>query len=212
MSTRRVIRFAREVNLGTRYPAIEGAIKEFIQAQQMFFVGSAPLDEIGHVNISPKGLDTFRVLGPRRVAYLDLTGSGIETVAHVKENGRIVLMFCGFQGPPKILRLHGRGRVVEPHDSEFSDLRSSFPDRAGVRSIIVVELTDIADSCGFGVPLYHFEGQREHHGSWALRLGTEALESYRQEKNRRSLDGLLGLSRRTASPIQRKKRIVRRKA
>ena len=179
--------------MGNAYPAIEGAIQEFIQAQQMFFVGSAPLDEKGRVNISPKGLDTFRVLGPRRVAYLDLAGSGIETVAHVKENGRIVLMFCAFQGPPKILRLYGRGRTVEPHDAEFAGLRNSFPDHGGVRSIIVVELTDIVDSCGFGVPLYHYEGQREQHGAWARKLGPEGMETYKQQKNRRSVDGLPGL-------------------
>ncbi len=180
--------------MATKHPAIEGAIKEFIGGQQMFFVGSAPLDAKGHVNISPKGLDTFRVLGPKTVAYLDLTGSGIETVAHVRENGRVVLMFCAFQGPPKILRLYGRGRVVETHDAEFFGLQAQFPMHDGIRSIVVVELTDIIDSCGFGVPLFKYEGQREQHGAWAHKIGPEAVKAYQQNKNRRSLDGLPGLS------------------
>jgi Pyridoxamine 5'-phosphate oxidase len=180
--------------LATKYEGIDAAIRQFIEAQQMFFVASAPLDANGHVNVSPKGLDTFRVLGPKTVAYLDLTGSGIETVAHVKENGRIVLMFCAFQGAPKILRLYGRGRVVEPGDAEFSEMRGQFPDHAGVRSIVVVELTDIIDSCGFGVPLYRYEGQREQHGAWARKVGPEGIRTYQQKNNRGSLDGLSGVS------------------
>jgi len=180
--------------MGRRYPAIEGTIREFIEAQRMFFVGTAPLDVSGHVNISPKGLDTFRILEPKTVAHLDLTGSGIESVAHVKENDRIVLMFCAFEGPPKILRLYGQGRVVEPSGPEFSRLQISFPVTAGIRSIVVVELTDIVDSCGFGVPLFRYEGQREQHGLWARKLGPQGIKIYQQEKNQRSLDGLPGLS------------------
>jgi Pyridoxamine 5'-phosphate oxidase len=176
------------------YTAIEGAVQEFIEAQRMFFVGSAPLDAKGHVNISPKGLDTFRILGPRTVAYLDLTGSGVETVAHVKENGRIVVMFCAFQGAPKILRLYGHGRVVEPCGAEFADLHAHFPQHHGIRSIIVVELTDIIDSCGFGVPLFRYEGQREQHAAWARKIGPEAVKTYQHDKNQRSLDGLPGVS------------------
>jgi hypothetical protein len=180
--------------LATKYEGIDAAIRQFIEAQQMFFVASAPLDANGHVNVSPKGLDTFRVLGPKTVAYLDLTGSGIETVAHVKENARMVLMFCAFQGAPKILRLYGRGRVVESRDAEFSEMRGEFPDHAGVRSIVVVELTDIIDSCGFGVPLYRYEGQREQHGAWARKVGPEGIKTYQQKNNRGSLDGLSGIS------------------
>ena len=180
--------------MGKKYEGIDAAIKQFIEAQQMFFVASAPLDASGHVNVSPKGLDTLRVLGPKVVAYLDLTGSGIETVAHLKENGRMVLMFCAFQGAPKILRLHGKGRVVEPGDTEFSDLRGQFPDHDGVRSIIVVELTDIGDSCGYSVPLFRYEGQREQHGAWARKLRPEGIRTYQQKSNRRSLDGLSGIS------------------
>jgi hypothetical protein len=180
--------------MGKTYPAIEGAIKEFIEAQQMFFVGSAPLDAKGHVNVSPKGLDTFRILGPTTVAYLDLTGSGIETVAHVYENGRIVLMFCAFGGPPKIVRLHGQGKIVEPHEPKFAELENLFPTFMGIRSIIVVEVTDIADSCGYGIPLYSYQGQREQQVAWARKLGPEGVKSYQQQKNQRSLDGLPGLT------------------
>jgi pyridoxamine 5'-phosphate oxidase-like protein len=188
--------------MGKAYSVIEGAIKEFIEAQRVFFVGSAPLDAGGHVNVSPKGLDTLRILGPTKVAYLDLTGSGIETVAHVKENGRIVLMFCAFQGPPKILRLHGRGRVVEPHDTEFASLVSLFPAFDAVRSIIVVELSDISDSCGYGVPLLRHEGEREQLGAWARRKGPEGIRTYQQERNRQSLDGLPGLTESAAAVKQ----------
>lgn len=180
--------------MGKKYEGIDAAIRQFIEAQQMFFVASAPLDANGHVNVSPKGLDTFRVLGPKTVAYLDLTGSGIETVAHVKENGRIVMMFCAFQGAPKILRLHGRGRVVEPGNAEFSEMRGQFPNHDGVRSIIVIELTDISDSCGFSVPLFRYEGQREQHRAWARKLGPEGIRTYQQKNNRRSLDGFSGIS------------------
>jgi hypothetical protein len=186
--------------MAKRYGEIDGAIKEFIEGQKMFFVGSAPLNVNGHVNISPKGLDTFRILGPRTVSYLDLTGSGIESVAHVKENGRIVLMFCSFEGPPKILRLYGQGRVVELGEPEFSSLRANFAEIAGVRSIVVAELTDIIDSCGFGVPLFRYEGQREQHGAWARKIGPQGIEIYQREKNRRSLDGLPGLSSQEPEP------------
>jgi hypothetical protein len=180
--------------MGKTYPDIDDAIKEFIERQPLFFVGSAPLDPKGHVNISPKGLNTFRVLGPKTVAYLDLTGSGIETVAHVKENGRIVLMFCAFEGPPKIVRLYGQGRVVEQQQEEFSRLQARFPAHEGIRSIIVVELTDIADSCGFGVPLFQYQGQREQHGAWARKIGQEAIKTYQRDNNQRSRDGLPGMS------------------
>jgi Pyridoxamine 5'-phosphate oxidase len=180
--------------MGKKHPAIEGPIREFIERQKMFFVATSPLDAEGHLNLSPKGLDTFRILGPQTVAYLDLTGSGIETAAHVRENGRIVLMFCAFEGPPKILRLRGRGRAVEPRDGEFAGLRAHFPEFGGVRAIVVVELTEISDSCGYGVPLYRYEGERDQYGAWAGKLGEQGIEIYQREHNARSLDGLPGLS------------------
>jgi hypothetical protein len=179
--------------LGKIYPAIDESLAQFIHAQKVFFVGSAPLDANGHVNLSPKGLDTLRVLDPSNVAYLDLTGSGIETIAHVKENGRIVLMFCAFEGPPRILRIHGRGRVVEPRQNEFSSLAAHFPEYNGTRAIIVVQVARISDSCGYGVPLLKYEGERSQLSAWASKLGPEGLHEYRMKKNRRSIDGIAGL-------------------
>jgi len=167
--------------------------EKFIRAQKMFFVASAPLDGAGHVNVSPKGMDTFRILGPTKVAYLDLTGSGVETIAHLRENGRIVLMFCAFQGPPNILRLHGSGRVVEPSSDEFGELAGLFPTYMSTRSIIAVEVSLVSDSCGYGVPLMQYEGERSQMQDWARKKGTEGLVAYRKEKNRVSVDGLRGV-------------------
>src|ERR1700685_976386 len=137
--------------MGKHYPAIDDSVRKFIEAQPLFFVGSAPLDSEGHVNVSPKGLDTLRILGPLTIAYLDLTGSGIETVSHLKENGRIVLMFCAFQGPPRILRLHGRGTVIEVGHVDFPALAGRFPEHEGTRAIILIEVSRISDSCGYAV-------------------------------------------------------------
>lgn len=188
---------AKERNdVGKVYPAIDDSIRAFIETQPMFFVGSAPLDRDGHVNVSPKGFDTLRILGPTSIAYLDLTGSGIETVSHLKENGRIVLMFCAFQGPPKIIRLHGQGRVIEPGAPEFAPLAEHFPEYEGTRAIILVEVLRISDSCGFGVPLLEFKEQRKQLSAWAHKLGQERLETYREEKNRRSIDGHPALAKR----------------
>jgi hypothetical protein len=162
----------------------------FIAAQPLFFVGSAPLSADGHVNLSPKGLDCLRVLGPLRVAYLDLTGSGNETSAHLAENGRITLMFCAFSGPPSILRLYGRGEVVLPGGPLWEDLRPLFPDHPGARQIVVAEISRVQTSCGFAVPLMTYTAQRDTLIRWAESRGPEALVAYRQEKNVRSIDGL----------------------
>lgn len=180
--------------MGKTFPGIEDSIRTFIEAQPVFFVGSAPLSADGHVNVSPKGLDTLRILGPTTIAYLDLTGSGIETVSHVKENGRIVLMFCAFQGPPRILRVHGRGRVVVPGHPEFPGLASRFPSYEGTRSVIVVEVSRVSDSCGFGVPVLEFKHEREQLPAWSRKLGASELEAYRQKKNRESIDGMPAIS------------------
>jgi len=179
--------------MGAIFPEIDDSLRQFIEAQPVFFVGTAPLDSEGHVNVSPKGLDTLRILGPRAIAYLDLTGSGIETVSHLKENGRIVLMFCAFQGPPKTLRLHGRGRVVEHGQAEFADFAAQFPDLGGKRAVIIVDISRIADSCGFGVPLLNFQGQRNQLTAWASALGPEKMAAYRKGKNQESIDGMRGL-------------------
>jgi len=180
--------------VGKHLSILDDSIQKFIEAQPLFFVGSAPLDSDGHINISPKGHDTLRVLGPRTVVYLDLTGSGIETVAHLKENGRIVLMFCAFQGPPKIVRLHGQGSVVEPQDEKFRELAAHFAEYEGTRAIILVEISRISDSCGYSVPQLRYEGERNQLSAWAHKLGPDGLKRYRAEKNRESIDQIPGLA------------------
>ncbi len=186
--------------MGKSFDRIDEHLREWISRQALFFVATAPLDGDGHVNVSPKGpIGSLRVLDDRTVAYLDVVGSGAETIAHLRENGRIVVMFCAFQGPPRILRLHGRGEVVQRADERFRGLleRFDFAEPAAEqarRSVIVVEVTRIADSCGYGVPLMSFEGEREHADKWAakrLRVGgPEALDDYQRQKNAVSLDGL----------------------
>ena len=180
--------------MGRVHEVIDEKLAAFIRRQQMFFVATAPLSADGHVNLSPKGLDSFRVLDGRTVAYLALVGSGVETIAHLKENGRITIMFCAFSGPPKIVRLHGRGEAIEPNHSEFDAVSSQFPDHPGVRSVIRVRCERVSDSCGFGVPLYRFEGHRPQLTDWAERQGPEKLAEYQRKKNAVSLDGLPGVS------------------
>lgn len=179
--------------MGKIYESITPDLQEWIGQQRIFFVATAPLAAEGHVNCSPKGLDSLRVLGPTSVVYQDLTGSGIETVAQVKENGRIVLMLCAFEGPPRIVRLHGRGQVIESGTDEFEQLSQLFPPRLGVRSFIRVEVSRIADSCGFGVPFYKFAGNRETLTAYIEKTGPEGVAAYRAEHNRQSIDGLRGL-------------------
>lgn len=179
--------------MGASYPEIDERVRAFIGAQRMFFVASAPLSGDGHVNVSPKGLDSFRVLGARRVAYLDHNGSGVETAAHVRENGRLTIMFCAFEGKPNVLRLRGRGRVVEPADAEFGALAAEFPPGDYVRSIVTLDVELIGFSCGFGVPLYEFKGERTELRDWAERKGVDGLRDYRRAKNAASIDGLPGL-------------------
>lgn len=179
--------------MGSTYQSIDGQLAAFLSAQHVFFVATAPLDGEGHVNLSPKGLDTFRVVDPYTVAYLDLTGSGIETVAHLRENGRIVFCFCAFEGPPRIVRLHGRGEVLEPSAPDFARLRPLFPAFAGVRSVVRVEVRRIADSCGYAVPLMRYEGDRRQLVAWTEKKGPEGVAGYQATRNRRSLDGLPGL-------------------
>ena len=180
--------------MGKVYDVIDERMAAFIRSQKMFFVATAPLAEQGHVNLSPKGLDTFAVLGPREVAYLDLTGSGVETIAHLRENGRIAIMFCAFDGPPRIVRLQGRGEVVASGHPEFDALVKGFPEQPGVRSVIRVALSRIADSCGYGVPRYDFRDARPQLAQWVERKeAAEGVEAYRRAHNARSIDGLPGL-------------------
>lgn len=180
--------------MGKVFEQIEPKLQSFIEAQKMFFVASAPLGKDGLVNVSPKGVDgTLKVLGPKTVAYLDFVGSGVETIAHIRQNGRLTLMFCAFEGPPKILRLYGQGRVVERSDPEFADLARRFPEQPGVRAVICLDCHRIADACGFGVPIMSYQKDRTQLVDYAERKGPEGLQEYQEKKNRLSLDGLPGL-------------------
>ena len=179
--------------MGKQFETLEPALRDFIAAQHVFFVATAPLAGDGHVNLSPKGLDTFRILDARSVAYLDFAGSGVETIAHLRENGRITILFCAFDGPPKILRLQGRGVAVLPGDPEFAALRAHFGEHSGVRSIIRVKLERIADSCGYAVPLFEYRGDRTQLEAWAQKKGPEAIASYQAQFNANSIDGLPGI-------------------
>lgn len=190
--------------MGKVYEAIDGRVREFVESQPMFFVATAPAE--GHVNVSPKGTrGTFAVLGEHRVAYLDYTGSGIETVAHLRDNGRITLMFCAFAGPPTIVRLHGRGEVVLPEDPTFASLRPAFEGQEdhGVRSIIVVEVERVSDSCGFAVPYLDYVGERTLLAEWAERKSDEDLAVYWKQRNATSIDGLPGLAATLGSTDER---------
>jgi Pyridoxamine 5'-phosphate oxidase len=179
--------------MGNVYDRIDDKLAAFIEKQHLFFVGTAPDSPEGHLNVSPKGLDTFRILGPTSVAYLDLTGSGIETVAHLPQNARITILFCAFEGRPLIVRLYGRGQVVEPGDDTWDDLIAEFPEYPGIRSVIVVDVDRVADSCGFAVPLYEYKGERSQLIAYAEKKGPAGMERYKAEKNKTSIDGIAGL-------------------
>ncbi len=178
--------------MGRVLEAITDELAAFIAAQRVFFVATAPNDG-GHVNLSPKGLDTFAVLDPNTVAYLDLTGSGVETIAHLRDNGRITVMFCAFDGKPNILRLYGHGEVLPVGEREADALLPRFGDYPGARSVIRVEVDRVSTSCGYGVPLLSYEGERAQLLQWAERRGRDGLVEYRQEKNAASIDGLPGI-------------------
>lgn len=178
--------------MGKAYDSLDASLQSFISAQRMFFVATAP-SVGGHVNLSPKGLDTLRIVDARTVAYLDYVGSGAETIAHLRDNGRIVIMLCAFDGPPKIVRLHGHGEAIEPEDAGYAELIALFPPAPPARSIIRVRVDRISDSCGFGVPRYSFEADREHMDAWANRKGQDGLLKYQEKNNRTSLDGLPAL-------------------
>lgn len=173
--------------MGTVHPAITPPVAAWIREQHMFFVASAPLDGAGHVNVSPKGDDTLRIIDDLTVAYLDLTGSGAETVAHVRENGRVTLMWCAFAGPPRIVRVHGRGEILAVDDERVSGL---FDDIPGARAVVLVHADRVSDSCGYSVPLYTYDGERSKLRDWAEQRGPEGLAAYWAQKNAESIDGL----------------------
>ncbi|MEL7536889.1 MAG: pyridoxamine 5'-phosphate oxidase family protein [Pseudomonadota bacterium] len=179
--------------MGKAFAEIDDKIRAWVETQKLFFVSTAPRADDGHINCSPKGLDALRILGPRQLAYGDTGGSGIETVAHLKENGRIVIMLCAFDGPPKIFRFYGTGRVVEPHDEAFAELADLFTALPTLRNVIVIDVSAIRDSCGYGVPQYEFVAERDSLTNWCEAKSPAELNAYRKEKNATSLDGLPGL-------------------
>lgn len=180
--------------MGSVLDGIDDSLGTWLHEQPLFFVATAPLDASQHINLSPKGLrGTFTVLHDRAVAYLDLTGSGVETIAHLRENGRIVLMFCAFSGRPRIVRIHGTGRVVTSPEPEFDELVHHFSQHPGVRSVIVVEVTRVSDSCGYGVPEMSYQGDRTVLDLSAKKRGPEGVAEYQRTMNAHSIDGLPGL-------------------
>ena len=179
--------------MGRSFESLSPALADAVRAAPLFFVATAPLAADGHVNLSPKGGDTLRVLDERTVAYLDLTGSGVETIAHLRENGRITLMVCAFSGAPQIVRLYGRGEVVRPGDDGYEALADRFPDLLGARAVIRVAVERVGSSCGYAVPLMTYEGERTRLDEWADARGAEGLVAYRAEKNAVSIDGLPAL-------------------
>lgn len=170
------------------YPQLDDNLRDFIRRQHIFFVATAP--NSGRISLSPKGLDTLRILDEKRIAWLDLTGSGNETAAHLLENGRMTLMFCSFEGDHLILRLYGRGRAIRPLDPEWEALFPQFPAFPGVRQIILLEIESLQTSCGAGVPLYQYRGEREALLRWVEKKGEQGVRDYQYEKNRVSIDGL----------------------
>jgi len=179
--------------MGKVFDGVDDRNADFIRSQRVFFDATAPLTADGHVNLSPKGLEGLVIVDPHTVAYLDFIGSGIETVSHLRENGRIALMFCAFEGPPRILRLHGRGTVIEPGEAAWEAWSGRFPACRHARAVVRVAVERVADSCGYGVPRYEFRGDRSQLFEWAERKDDAALERYRREFNANSLDGLPGL-------------------
>jgi hypothetical protein len=170
------------------YPALETKHRDFIAAQKLFFTASGAAG--GRLNLSPKGMDSLRVLSDTRVAYLDLTGSGNETAAHLKHDGRMTMMWCSFDADPLILRLYGRGRAVRRQDAEWAELRRHFPALPGERQIIVLDIESVQTSCGYAVPRYLYTGGRDTLARWAEKKGAPGLLDYWREKNQVSIDGL----------------------
>jgi hypothetical protein len=176
------------------YDGIDDDLAGWLMRQPLWFVGTAPLSADGHVNVSPRGHDTFSVLGPHRVAWVDYTGSGVETIAHLRENGRVCVMFCSYDHRPRIVRLHGRGIVVLPGEPVYDEVVALHPEHPSTRAVIVVDVDRVSDSCGFGVPVMEVVGERDLLRLGAQKRGPEGMAAYRAEKNAVSIDGLPGLS------------------
>lgn len=180
--------------MGKIFDGIDDRLRDWVARQRMFFVGTAPSGAAGHVNVSPKGpIETLRVLDEHTVAYLDLVGSGAETLAHLRDNGRIVIMLCAFEGGPRIVRFHGRGAILDAGAVDFPGVEVR-PEQ--LRTVIRVDVERIADSCGYGVPRMRYEGERPQMHAWAerkLAKDPDAIEAYKAEKNALSIDGLPAL-------------------
>ena len=179
--------------MGKVFDGIDETLRAWIAKQPMFFVATAPLSGDGHINVSPRGHDSFSVLDDHRVAWVDYTGSGVETIAHLQENGRICVMFCSFDQRPRVVRLHGRGTVARPGEPSYDEVVARHPEHPSTRAVIVVDVERVSDSCGYGVPVMELVGERDLLLLHAQRRGPEGLEAYRAEKNAVSIDGLAGL-------------------
>ena len=179
--------------MGKVYDGISPELAAWIAEQPMWFVATAPLARDGHVNVSPRGHDSFSVLGAHKVGWVDYTGSGIETIAHLRENGRVCLMFCSYDKRPRIVRLHGTGRVCLPETPEFDEVVALHPPHPSTRAVVIVDVERVSDSCGYGVPVMELVGERDLLRLGAQKRGAEGLERYRAEKNAVSIDGLPGL-------------------
>ncbi|HIG23760.1 MAG TPA: pyridoxamine 5'-phosphate oxidase family protein [Henriciella marina] len=184
--------------MGKTYEKLDDKLIAFIKAQKMFFVATAPLSGEGHVNVSPKGYDSFIVIDENTVAYADLGGSGIETLAHVNQNARITIMFCAFEGPANIVRIYGKGRTLQFNHPDFeTDIRRFPPGHERARNIIYVDISSVSDSCGWGVPFYEFKGQRDQLQRYIENKPVEEWHESRLAKNAESIDGLPGMTRKT---------------
>jgi hypothetical protein len=179
--------------VGKIYDTLDAGLIRFIKKQKLFFVATAPLSTDGHVNLSPKGYDSFRILGPNKVAYCDIGGTGVETIAHLRENRRITLMFCAFEGAPKVLRLYGEGRVIQSGDREFPSAMELFPNLPRSRAVILIDVTRIADSCGYAVPIYKYQSDRDQLSRWIAFHPEHEWEKPAPVANAASIDGLPGL-------------------
>jgi hypothetical protein len=193
MTCGRTDRLGHNEVMAKTYDRIEDRHREWIEEQHLFFVATAPSGPDGHVNLSPKGYDTFRVLDDRTVAYLDLTGSGVETIAHLRQNGRLTIMFCAFEGRARVLRLYGQGRVAQPGSPEWDELAPHFDLIPGARAIIRLDVDRVSTSCGYAVPFMDYRGERETAIEWAEKKGPDGVARYHDERNAESIDGLPGM-------------------
>lgn len=179
--------------MGKIFDSIDANLRAWIEDQPMWFVATAPLGAEGHVNMSPRGHDSFSILDPHRVGWVDYTGSGVETIAHIRENGRVCLMFNSFGQRPRIVRLHGRGSVCLPGSAGFDEVAARHPEHPSTRAVIAVDVTRVSGSCGWGVPVMEMAGERDLIRQHAEKKGPDGMDAYRAQKNVRSIDGLPGL-------------------